>query len=170
MMAAMSRDKLEPADDERVFAALITPHRSLGAGAFRLVMALVLVASVISSLPFVMMGAWPIAGFFGLDIVALYIAFRVSFSRSRAFEEVILTRVLLLLRKVTHRGDASEWRFNPLWTSLRRNVDPDYGLMRLAVVSRGIEVPIAQELSAPERENFAEAFAGALAKAKRGDL
>lgn len=169
-MNGMTSRKQDPGDEERVFAATITPHRSLGANAFRLVMGLVLLASVVSSLPFVIMGAWPVAGFFGLDLLALYIAFRVSFHRSRAFEEVILTRVQLLLRKVSHRGEAAEWRFNPLWTRLDRDSDPEFGLQRLAIVSRGQRVLIAQALSAPERETFADAFAHALARAKRGEL
>ncbi|GGC86165.1 DUF2244 domain-containing protein [Chelatococcus reniformis] len=169
-MNAMSSRKQEAGEDERVFAATITPHRSLGANAFRLVMGLMLLASVVSSLPFVIMGAWPVAGFFGLDVLALYIAFRVSFHRSRAFEEVILTRVQLLLRKVSPKGTAAEWRFNPVWTRLDRANDPEFGLLRLAVVSRGERVPIAQALSAGERESFADALGQALAQARRGEI
>ena len=96
-----------------MFEALITPHRSLGPRGFRVLMTLVCIVAAVYSLPFVLLGAWPVAGFFGVDLLALYIAFRVSFRDGRAFEEIILTRIELLLRKVTPAGTAREWRFNP---------------------------------------------------------
>lgn len=152
------------------FRALITPHRSLGRRGFRIVMALVLTCSVVASLPFMMMGAWPVAGFFGLDILALYIAFRLSFARAAAFEEVVVTSVSLMLRKVSHTGAQAEWRFNPLWTSLLREHDDEFGLLRLSLASRGQIVPVGEALSAAEREHFASALAAALGAARRGEL
>lgn len=168
MVLTMAGKGDSPDRDEAVFAALITPHRSLGKNAFRLVMTLVCLASVVSSVPFVVLGAWPVAGFFGLDLVALYVAFRINFRDGRAFEEVLLTPVQLLLRKVSARGEAREWRFNPLWTRLDRDTDPEFGVQRLALVSRGERVTLAQALSAAEKASFADALGGALAKAKRG--
>ncbi|ALA17132.1 MULTISPECIES: DUF2244 domain-containing protein [unclassified Chelatococcus] len=153
---------------EPLFCALITPHRSLGHNAFRLVMTLMCVATFVSSVPFMLAGAWPVAAFFGLDLLAIYLAFRVNFRRARSFEEVFLTRIELLLRKVGHRGDRREWRFNPAWTRLERVSDEDFGLQRLTVVSRGESVPVANALSASEKADFADAFSAALRTAKRG--
>jgi uncharacterized membrane protein len=154
--------------DAPIFAAKITPHRSLGRDGFRLVMTLVCLASVVSSVPFIIAGAWPVATFFGLDVVALYIAFRVNFRDGRAFEEVAVSPVKVMLAKVTPKGERAEWRFDTLFTKLERHDDEDYGLMRLNVVSRGQSVPVAQALSPGERASFHDALAGALARAKGG--
>ena len=154
--------------DTTIFAAVIRPHRSLGQQGFRLVMTLVCLASIISSIPFIIAGAWPVATFFGLDVVALYIAFRVNFKDGRAFEEVAVSPVKVMLAKVTPKGERAEWRFDTIFTKLERQDDEDYGLMRLNVVSRGQSVPVAQALSPGERESFHDAMAGALAKAKGG--
>lgn len=151
-----------------VFSARISENRSLDHRAFRLVMTLVCLAGIMSSLPFVMLGAWPVAGFFGLDVLALFIAFKVNFARARGFEEVSVSMLAVMLRKVTHRGQEAEWRFNPLWTRLESIHDEDFGLMRLALVSRGVTVPVAAALSPPERESFAAAFTLALAQARAG--
>jgi uncharacterized membrane protein len=151
-----------------LFAARITPHRSLGEKGFRLVMTLVCVSAVVSSIPFMVAGAWPVSFFFGLDVVALYIAFRVNFRDGRAFEEVAVSRLSVDLAKVDIKGERREWRFDTVWTRLERQTDEDYGLMKLALVSRGQSVPVAQALSPPERESFAEALGGALARAKNG--
>jgi uncharacterized membrane protein len=151
-----------------VFTAVIRPHRSLGPEAFRIVMTLCCVAMVAASLPFVVLGFWPVAGFFGLDLLALYIAFRVNFREGRSFEELVLTPIQLLVRRVSHRGERREWRFNPLWTRLDREHDDEFGLLRLALISRGQQLVIARELSPPEREDFAEALGRALSEVKRG--
>ena len=151
-----------------VFDATITPHRSLSQNGFRLVMTLVCLASVVSSIPFMVLGAWPVAGFFGLDVLALFIAFRVNFQTARAFERVIVTPIAVLLRKVAHTGEEANWRFNPAWTKLQREEDEDYGLLKLSLVSRGSRVPVADALSPAERAGFADALAAALAQARRG--
>jgi uncharacterized membrane protein len=151
-----------------VFAAVIRPHRSLGPEGFRLLMALCCLATVVASVPFAVLGLWPVSGFFGFDLIALYLAFRVNYRRGESFEEVILTPPELLFRRVTHRGEQREWRFNPLWTKLDRENDEDYGLQKLALVSRGERLVIAGDLSPPERESLAEALGQALAKVKRG--
>ncbi len=155
------------APDAVLFAARITPHRSMGRQAFRITMTLVCVASVISSLPFVMLGAWPVAGFFGIDLLALYIAFRINFKRANAFEEVWLSRIELLMRKVSHRGAWREWRFNPLWTRLEKTAHIEAGVETLALVSRGQRVTVGDALSPIERESLGAALGEALMQAKR---
>jgi uncharacterized membrane protein len=107
-----SKDSAE-AFERPVFTAVIRPHRSLGPEAFRTVMTLCCLATLVASIPFVVLGFWPVAGFFGLDMLALYIAFRVNFRRGDAFEELVLTPIQLLVRRVSHRGKREEFRFNP---------------------------------------------------------
>ena len=165
----MDSGKAPPVDPERpVFAAVIRPHRSLGRDGFRVLMTLCCLATLAASAPFIVLGLWPVGGFFGLDLLALYIAFRVNYRRAESFEEVVLTPIELLLRRVTHRGERREWRLNPLWTRLDRESDEEFGLQKLALVSRGERLVIAGELSPPERENLAEALGKALADVKRG--
>jgi uncharacterized membrane protein len=167
----MDSGKLSPAPPDRespVFAAVITPHRSLGRDGFRILMVLCCIAAMAASIPFIVLGFWPAGGFFGLDVLALYAAFRINYQRARSFEEVVLTPIELLFRRVTHRGEEREWRFNPLWTRLDREDDDDFGVQKLALVSRGERLVIAGDLSPPERESFAEALGAALAQVKRG--
>lgn len=153
---------------DTVFRAVLTPHRSLGRRGFIVVMAVATVGSALVSLPFVLAGAWPVVGFFGLDVLLLYLAFRASYRSARASEVVVLTHLELMVRKISHWGRRQEWRFNPLWVRLHREVDEDYGLQRLAVVHRGTMLDVGGFLPTSERESFADAFGKALAEAKRG--
>lgn len=154
--------------DRTLFSAVITPHRSLDPESFRLMMAVLCAVSALLALRFIAFGFWPVAAFLALDVLALYVAFKVSYRRARGFEEVRLTAIELLLRRVSHRGDTREWRLNPLWTKLVRETHAEFGLQRLTLVSRGERIVIAGELSPAERAHFAEAFADALGRAKRG--
>jgi len=154
--------------EQPVFSAVIRPHRSLSPQGFKIVMGLVCLVSVVASLPFMLMGFWPVAGFFGLDFLGLYIAFRISYRQAEAFELLELTPIRLLFRKVNPRGEVKDWQFNPLWTRLDREIDDEYGLQHLSLASRSEHVEIARDLSPPERETLAEALSRALADVKRG--
>jgi uncharacterized membrane protein len=154
--------------EQPVFSAVIRPHRSLSPQGFRIVMVLVCLVSAVASLPFLIMGFWPVAGFFGLDFLGLYIAFRISYRQGEAFELLELTPIRLLFCKVSPRGEMKDWQFNPLWTRLDREIDAEYGMQHLLLTSRNEHVEIARDLSPPERETLAEALGRALADVKRG--
>jgi uncharacterized membrane protein len=151
-----------------LFAAVIQPHRSLDARGFRILMIVCCIGTASASIPFLILGFWPVAGFFALDLLALYVAFRINFRAGRCFEEIVLSPIELMFRRVSHRGEQREWRFNPLWTKIDRREDGEFGLQRLCLVSRGEQVVIAGALSPPERESFAQALGDALAQVKRG--
>ena len=84
-------------------------------------MAATFVASALVSLPFYLIGAWPIVGFLGLDVALLALAFRASFRAARAYEEFRLTYLELLLARESAGGARREWRFNPAWVTLERD-------------------------------------------------
>ena len=152
----------------RLLDVRIVPHRSLTAANFRLLMALFALVSVATSVPFVLLGAWPVAGFMGLDVAIFYLAFRASFRSARAYEDIVLTPLELLLAKVTPRGARSEWRFHPVWVRLDREEHAEFGLQRLSIRSRGRSVEIASFLGPDAKADFASKLTRALSEAKRG--
>ena len=103
-----------------IFESRLRPHRSLDAHGFRLLMAATFVATALLSLPFYLMGAWPIVGFLGLDVLGLYIAFRVNFRDALAYEHVRLTYFELLFARVNASGRSREWRLTPAWVRFER--------------------------------------------------
>lgn len=156
-----------PADRE-LFHARLRPHRSLSPRGFRLLMMFFGAASFLVGLPFLLMGAWPIFGFMGLDAFLLYWAFRANFCDAQAYEDVRLTPLELQFAKVSARGARAEWRFAPAFVRLEQDVHAEFGLQRLSLVSRGRRVDVASFLGAEEKERFADAFSRALAEARQG--
>ena len=151
-----------------IFEAVITPHRSLGQTGFLALMIAVGIVSFFAGMFFLILGAWPVFGFFGLDALLLYWAFRINYRRAAAYEVVTLTPVDLKVRKVSHRGLVQEWALNPLWVTLDKVSHEDYGIERLFLVSRGRRLPIAACLGPDEKASFATALSTALGEAKRG--
>jgi uncharacterized membrane protein len=158
----------DPASEPTIFSAVITPNRSLDRVGFIVLMSLVGFVSFVAGIVFFIAGAWPVVGFFGLDVALLYWAFKLNYAHAAAYEEVTVTAAALKLRKVSHRGEVREWTLNPLWTKLDRETHADFGLLRLFLVSRGKRLAVANFLGPQEREGFAEALAAALSEAKRG--
>jgi uncharacterized membrane protein len=117
---------------------------------------------------FLMMGAWPVFGFLGLDVLLIYLAFRANFRAARAYEEVTVTATELTVRKVSQRGGVREWTLNPVWVKLDRIVHEEFGVERLFLVSHGRKLSIAGFLGPDEKESFARALSDALGEAKRG--
>jgi uncharacterized membrane protein len=158
------RDRLDP----EIFSAIITPHRSLGPRGFLIFMLCLGGLSFIAGVIFVSLGAWPVFGFFGLDVLLVYFAFRANYRSARAYEEVTVTSSELTVRKVSHRGGVRQWTLNPFWVRLERIVHAEFGIERLFLVSRGRRLTIAGFLSPAEKASFAHALTSALGKAKRG--
>ncbi len=152
----------------QIFAARIRPHRSLSQQNFRLLLIVFCGAAFFTTLPFLILGAWPVVGFMGLDVLLFWWAFRVNFRDARAYEDVSVTPLELTLAKVSPRGERAEWRWNPIWVRLVREEDEDYGLTRVALVSRNSEVEVAGFLGPAARAEFAADLSQALSEAKRG--
>src|ERR1700761_5233756 len=158
----------DPDQKPEIFSARLTPHRSLNRTGFLVVMAFVSVVSFAAGIAFLLMGAWPVFGFFGLDILAIYWAFKINYRRAKASEEIRVTPSELHVRLISHRGHVVEFSFNPLWVQLDRKTHPEFGIERLYLVSKGRRVAIASFLGPEEKESFSKALVAALQAAKRG--
>jgi len=168
MTSDNSRRDNDPFAEPTIFSAIITPHRSLSSTGFLILMLCIGGISFASGMVFLLLGAWPVFGFLGLDVALVYFAFRANFRAARAYEEVRVTASELTLRKVSHRGAVREWTLNPVWVRLDRVVHEEFGIERLFLVSRGRRLSIASCLGPDEKASFAQALSGALGEARRG--
>ncbi|WP_072396364.1 DUF2244 domain-containing protein [Hyphomicrobium sp. CS1GBMeth3] len=147
--------------DARVFRAILHPHRSLSPRGFLILMLAIGGVSFVSGMAFLMMGAWPVMGFFGLDVLLVYIAFKLNYRAGRAYEEVELTPRTLTLTQVAPSGKSKSFEFNPYWVRLLFTERPDGG-NHLKIASHGQELEFARLLNDDERRDFAEALRRAL--------
>ena len=150
-------------DDRPVFAAELTPYRSLGRKGFHILLVLTGGICLLYGMFFVVTGAWPIGFFFGFDFLALYVAFRLSYRSGRVREEVSVSRTKLSIRKFSPAGRVVEHRFNPFWARFGVNRHEEFGITSMYVTGEGRWTDIGSFLNPDDRESFAKAFRGALA-------
>jgi uncharacterized membrane protein len=165
---AQSIDQATEPTEPTLFSALLTPHRSLSGAGFVVLMTVVAGLSFVGGVMFFIVGAWPVIGFFGLDVALVYWAFRANYLAAAAYEEVTVTPSELRVKKVSHRGEVAEWSLNPVWVRIERETHPEYGLLRLLLVSHGRKLSVAGFLGPAEKETFATALSAAIGEAKRG--
>lgn len=156
----------ETSADAPIFSALLVPYRSLGKRGFTILMAFLGVVSIGTSLGFLIEGAWPVVGFFGLDVALVWLAFKASYRSAKAREEVRVSRTDLLVRKVSPRGVVQEAHFNPFWARFQVARHDEIGITRMAVSGQGHSTEIGGFLNPDDRESFATAFGRALQKAR----
>jgi uncharacterized membrane protein len=144
---------------------VLTPHRSLGPKGFMILMTAVCVVSFATGLLFYLLGAWPVIGFMGLDVLLIYIAFKLNFRALRLYETVDLTDDALTVTRVAPSGKAQSWSFNPYW--VRLSLQQRLGRSsELSLASHGRRLVFASFLSDDEREDFASALSSALTAAR----
>jgi uncharacterized membrane protein len=127
---------------------------------------IVLVSAAVGA-GFMMVGAWPVTGFFGLDVVLLYAAFRWHDRQSRRAEFVRLDRDGLTVRRLDPNGSSRSWQFEPYWlqVSIEATTRHDH---RLVLRSHGRSLEIGAFLTPDEREELACALRDALAEHRIG--
>jgi uncharacterized membrane protein len=153
--------------DEPFFHALLKPYRSLGRTGFLILMGAMTFGWIVTGAFFLAHGAWPVFGFFGLDVVALFVAFRLNYRAARVSEEVIVSRTSLDIRKTAPSGRTEDHHFNPFWSRFAVKRHTEIGITSMAVEAKGESVPLGSFLNPDDRESFAKAFSRALATAKK---
>lgn len=152
------------------FTAVLTPYRSLGPNGFMVLMGCFGAVSFVAGFLFWRIGAWPVFGFFGLDVALLWVAFRLNYRSARVFEEVAVSRSEISVRRVGPGNRYQEYHFNPVWVRLTVNRLDDEGVVRITLASRGEAVDLGNFLNPDDRTSFAGAIANALSVAKAGGV
>ena len=156
-----------PAADLRApLDIVLYPARSLAPAGFYALMAAIVALSIAIGVGFMLVGAWPVAGFLGLDVLLVYLAFCWNYREGRRAELIRLDREGLCVRQIGPDGRAREWRFEPYW--VRVTIDEGHD-RRLLLRSHGRALALGTFLTAEERVELARALRAALAAHHRVD-
>lgn len=146
--------------------AVLEPPRSLSPAGFNRVMVLLGGFSAFFGLIFLLKGAWPITGFFGLEMLALWLVFRASFAAQRARTFVRVTAETVDLRKVDGRGRERHARLPAPFTRVELDKKAT-GAHALRVCASQRTYALGEHLTPSERESFARRLDQALWQARR---
>lgn len=143
--------------------AVLYPHRSLSMPGFFILMAVLAGLSFAGGMYFVLQGAWPVMGFFGLDVLAVYVAFRLSYRSGQMTERVTLSNDALTVTRQLPSGKSSEWRFEPTWARVEIGDEPRPD-NHLALRVGQDRLVLGGFMAPKERIEFASTLRAAMAK------
>ncbi len=143
------------------FERVLSPHRSLPPHGFYILMLTLGLISLAVGIGFVAIGAWPVFGFFGLDVAFVYVAFRRNYRGARQSETIRLAADAFTVERISVRGVRRAWRFQPFW--LRVILEERAGdANRLLVASHGRSLVVGDFVTSPARRELAAAIREAL--------
>jgi uncharacterized membrane protein len=117
--------------------------------------------SLAAGIGFVSIGAWPVTGFFGLDVVLVYFAFRLNYRGARRSETIRLGGDAFTVERVSVRGERRMWQFQPFWLRVILEERGDKW-NRLLVASHGRSLVIGDILTPAARRELAASIREAL--------
>jgi uncharacterized membrane protein len=147
------------------FRAILTAHRSLPPTGFLILMGLLCAINFVVGVAFWMMGAWPVFAFCGLDVLIIYVAFKLNYRAGRRFETVDLTPELLTVTRVEPSGRRQSYAFNPYWVRVDLHEHHD-GRTELVLAHHDQRLSFGRFMNDDERRDFAKALRGALLRAR----
>jgi uncharacterized membrane protein len=145
------------------FERVLSPHRSLPPCNFHMLMGLLGLISFAAGVGVVAIGAWPVFGFFGLDVALVYVAFRLNYRTARQSETIRLADDVFSVERVSVRGERRNWRFHPFWVKVTLEERPDTS-NRLLVASHGRSLVIGDFAPPATRRELAATLRDALTR------
>ena len=143
------------------FERVLLPHRSLPPHGFHLLLLILGLISLAVGIGFVSIGAWPVMGFFGLDVALVYIAFRLNYRSARRSETIRLAGDAFTVERVDVRGERRIWRFQAFWLRVILEERGDEW-NRLLVASHGRSLVIGDIVTPAVRRELAASIREAL--------
>ena len=130
-----------------------------------MVIAALAICASIPGLVMYSIGAWPVVGFMGLDVAAVWWALSASTRSGERAEHVALYPDALEIRQVAPGGAETLFSFNPFFTRLVVERDDDR-VTGLLLQSRERSLALGSFLNPADKASFARAFGAALARAR----
>ncbi|OJY64383.1 MAG: hypothetical protein BGP12_15305 [Rhodospirillales bacterium 70-18] len=152
---------MEQSVQPTLFEALIVPHRSLSARALRLLLVAICGLSGGTGALFVWLGAWPVGGFTGVELLLAAWLFRLNARAARATELLLLSPTGLRVVRTAPDGRRHEVVLKPGWLNVALQERPGR-VPALLLVSHGVREEVGATLGEAEKRDLAEALRQAL--------
>jgi uncharacterized membrane protein len=147
--------------DETLFEAVIVPHRSLSRRGRRILLGAIAGLCTINAAVFISIGAWPVGGFTGIELLLASVMFSIHTRAAKASEMLMLSPGGLRILRTDIRGTRTERTLPPGWLQVML-VERPGRVPALLLVSHGRQEEIARALGEAEKRDLAAALDGAL--------
>jgi len=160
----MREEGANPSKVRPLYSITLHPHRSLSPKAFTTLMLFIGGVSFVTGIMFALRGAWPILGFFGLDVLAIYIAFKMNFRSGRHFEVIEIIDGDLSITAHYPNGTEKQTSFQAYWSRVTFEND------KLFIRCRREMTEIGHFLIEEEKAEVKEIITNALYRYRHGHV
>ena len=147
--------------DHPGFCLELKPNRSGTVRGVHILWGFLLFVFVPTGFVFALIGAWPVFGFMGAELVLLYVALRLNQRNSNALERLSLTDDAFTVERIDRHGAPHSWQFQPQWLRVDLNKPSPY-TAHLSLNSKGQRLNLGRYLTADEKSEVAERLSGVL--------
>jgi uncharacterized membrane protein len=147
--------------DETLFEAVIVPHRSLSRRGRNILLGAIATLCGINATVFISIGAWPVGGFTGIEVLLATVMFSIHARAARASEMLMLSPSSLRIVRTDIRGVRTERTLAPAWLQVVLHERPGR-VPALLLVSHGRQEEVARALGETEKRDLAGALDAAL--------
>jgi len=144
--------------------AVIQPNRSLSTRGMWIVLGVFALFNLWIAVFLIMIGAYPVPIFLGLDLVGVLIAFRIYSRRAARAERVRVDADRITVSQENAQGARTVWSSPTAFTRIRFEGDPEQA-RHLSLDLSGRSIAIGQALGADERERLHHRLRAAMADA-----
>lgn len=147
----------------------IYPNQSLSKKGFKILIFMFLLPAFLIGGYFSFLGAWPVAGFMGLEIFLIYFAFKISHFNNKIYEHIMLDEKELRISYHSHNTLIKTISLEPTWLKIQ-TYNNKVSSNILSIRSHGKENFIGKFLSSGERIIMAEKLRTGLNKWKNRNI
>ncbi|NQW00046.1 MAG: DUF2244 domain-containing protein [Rhodospirillales bacterium] len=145
------------------FCLELRPNRSGTLRGIHIIFGFLLFVFVPTGVVFSLLGAWPVSGFMGAELLLLYGALRLNQRASQASERLELTDSLCTVERIDPWGRQRSWQFQPQWLRVDFIKSGDF-VAHLSLNSKGERLNLGHFLSPDEKSTVADHLKRALAR------
>ena len=146
-----------------LFNATLTPNSSLGFRKLQVLIGALCIVFCFGAGIFFTLGAWPVSGFFGLELAILLLALRTCHRDTLLRETVSLHSNRLTVERVAADGRTTTWHFQPYWLQINLH-QTTRDNVQLVLSSGTQSLQLGSFLSPAEQGSLAEALETALGR------
>ena len=149
--------------NNKLYEISLYPYRSLNKTGFFILMFSLGLISFVAGIIFMIKGAWPVFGFFGLDILLVYIFFKINFRSGKKKEILILTKNQLIVEFYNSKKISKTYYLDAHWLQIRLSKLKNE-MSKLKISSKNKSIIIGSFLRYQEKIDVVKSLKKALKK------
>ncbi len=149
--------------NNKLYEISLYPYRSLNKIGFFILMFSLGFVSFVAGIIFMIKGAWPVFGFFGLDVLLVYIFFKINFRSGKKKEILILTKNQLIIEFYNSKKISKTYYLDAHWLQIRLSKLKNE-MSKLKISSKNKSIIIGSFLRYQEKIDVVKSLKKALKK------